>query len=225
MTFSNGWFLDSLILTTSSISRVSSSALFSKFFFSVVLIAYSFASKSSSPRGDVLRGVEKFKSNVTLSDSSIFLNAGEVTNCQDKCTTAREVTTARGSYTASGSYNVKAAEGVNVLVEEVSTAELVRIRSIKVLKWDQQVVSELVALRNFARRYGSRFCTQGGCIQSSHEFELWRMRIKQYIQMIDYALWEVIENGATLPKTQMVEGVMKVMPAEEKFYEKIRSEG
>ncbi|GJV83938.1 hypothetical protein Tco_1523836 [Tanacetum coccineum] len=37
--------------------------------------------------------------------------------------------------------------------------------------------------------------------------------------MIDYALWEVIENGATLLKTQMVEGVMKVIPittAEEK---------
>ncbi|GJW14438.1 hypothetical protein Tco_0018571 [Tanacetum coccineum] len=43
------------------------------------------------------------------------------------------------------------------------------------------------------------------------EFELWRMRIKQYIQMIDYALWEVIENGATLPKTTVVEGVEKVM--------------
>ncbi|GJU61209.1 hypothetical protein Tco_1243044 [Tanacetum coccineum] len=37
------------------------------------------------------------------------------------------------------------------------------------------------------------------------EFELWRMRIEQYIQMIDYALWEVIENGATLPKTVVVE--------------------
>ncbi|GKC59438.1 hypothetical protein Tco_1087036 [Tanacetum coccineum] len=44
------------------------------------------------------------------------------------------------------------------------------------------------------------------------EFELWRMRIEQYIQMIDYALWEVIENGATLPKTVVVEGVEKVMP-------------
>ncbi|GJY47287.1 hypothetical protein Tco_0436350 [Tanacetum coccineum] len=44
------------------------------------------------------------------------------------------------------------------------------------------------------------------------EFELWRMWIEQYIQMIDYALWEVIENGATLPKTQLVEGVMTVMP-------------
>ncbi|GKC51836.1 hypothetical protein Tco_1074581 [Tanacetum coccineum] len=44
------------------------------------------------------------------------------------------------------------------------------------------------------------------------EFELWRMRIEQYIQMIDYALWEVIENGATLPKLAIVEGVKKVMP-------------
>ncbi|GKA04235.1 hypothetical protein Tco_0677016 [Tanacetum coccineum] len=37
--------------------------------------------------------------------------------------------------------------------------------------------------------------------------------------MIDYALWEVIENGATLPKITTVEGVVTVMPittAEEK---------
>nr|GEU53726.1 ribonuclease H-like domain-containing protein [Tanacetum cinerariifolium] len=30
--------------------------------------------------------------------------------------------------------------------------------------------------------------------------------------MVDYALWEVIENGATLPITQVVEGVATVMP-------------
>nr|GEU41593.1 hypothetical protein [Tanacetum cinerariifolium] len=30
--------------------------------------------------------------------------------------------------------------------------------------------------------------------------------------MIDYALWDVIENGATLPKTTIVEGVMTEMP-------------
>nr|GEZ45328.1 hypothetical protein [Tanacetum cinerariifolium] len=35
------------------------------------------------------------------------------------------------------------------------------------------------------------------------EFEIWRIRIEQYIQMMDYAPWEVIENGATLPKTQV----------------------
>ncbi|GJT50587.1 ribonuclease H-like domain-containing protein [Tanacetum coccineum] len=44
------------------------------------------------------------------------------------------------------------------------------------------------------------------------KYEIWRMRIKQYIQMIDYALWEVIKNGATLLKTQVVKGVTTVMP-------------
>ncbi|GJS34003.1 putative ribonuclease H-like domain-containing protein [Tanacetum coccineum] len=56
------------------------------------------------------------------------------------------------------------------------------------------------------------------------EFELWRMRIEQYIQMIDYALWEVIENGNTAPKTTVVEGVKKVMPpttAEEKAQKRL----
>ncbi|GKC69458.1 ribonuclease H-like domain-containing protein [Tanacetum coccineum] len=43
------------------------------------------------------------------------------------------------------------------------------------------------------------------------EYEIWRIRIEQYIQMIDYALWEVIENGATLPKTTTVEGVVTVV--------------
>ncbi|GKB37875.1 DNA-directed DNA polymerase [Tanacetum coccineum] len=45
--------------------------------------------------------------------------------------------------------------------------------------------------------------------ETGHDME---MRIEQYIQMIDYALWEVIENGATLPKTTIVEGVMTEMP-------------
>ncbi|GJS01656.1 hypothetical protein Tco_0318164 [Tanacetum coccineum] len=44
------------------------------------------------------------------------------------------------------------------------------------------------------------------------EFELWRMRIEQYIRMLDIALWKVIENGATLPKIAVLEGVEKVMP-------------
>ncbi|GKC37774.1 hypothetical protein Tco_1050158 [Tanacetum coccineum] len=51
------------------------------------------------------------------------------------------------------------------------------------------------------------------------KFELWRMRIEQYIQMIDYALLEVIENGNTAPKITVVDGVEKVIPpttAEEK---------
>ncbi|GJY89956.1 hypothetical protein Tco_0505152 [Tanacetum coccineum] len=51
------------------------------------------------------------------------------------------------------------------------------------------------------------------------EYEIWKMRIEQYIQMIDYAVWEVIENGATLPKITTMEGVVTEMPittAEEK---------
>ncbi|GKB60948.1 hypothetical protein Tco_0917134 [Tanacetum coccineum] len=44
------------------------------------------------------------------------------------------------------------------------------------------------------------------------EYELWRMRMEQYIHMVDYALWEVIKNGNTAPKTTLVEGVEKVIP-------------
>ncbi|GJS47000.1 ribonuclease H-like domain-containing protein [Tanacetum coccineum] len=58
------------------------------------------------------------------------------------------------------------------------------------------------------------------------EFEIWRMRIEQYIQMIDYALWEVIENGNSAPKTTVVEGVEKVIPpttVEEKAQKRLES--
>ncbi|GJV01645.1 hypothetical protein Tco_1335214 [Tanacetum coccineum] len=44
------------------------------------------------------------------------------------------------------------------------------------------------------------------------EFEIWRMRIEQYIQMINYALWEVIEYGNSAPKTKLVEGVETIIP-------------
>ncbi|GJU12112.1 hypothetical protein Tco_1134508 [Tanacetum coccineum] len=51
------------------------------------------------------------------------------------------------------------------------------------------------------------------------EYELWRMRMEQYIQMIDYSLWEAIENGNSTPKTKLVEGVETIIApttAEEK---------
>ncbi|GJV45113.1 uncharacterized mitochondrial protein-like protein [Tanacetum coccineum] len=57
------------------------------------------------------------------------------------------------------------------------------------------------------------------------EFELWRMRIEKYINMIDYSLWEVIENGATLPKTYVVEGIVTLMPitsAEDKAHRRLK---
>ncbi|GKD94086.1 hypothetical protein Tco_1373923, partial [Tanacetum coccineum] len=73
------------------------------------------------------------------------------------------------------------------------------IRSLEV-NWDQQVVSELVALRNFARSYGFRICTYGGCIQGSNAQTCHR-EWKHYTKKI------------------VVEGVEKVIPpttAEEK---------
>ncbi|GKE26179.1 hypothetical protein Tco_1441563 [Tanacetum coccineum] len=39
------------------------------------------------------------------------------------------------------------------------------------------------------------------------EYELWMMRMEQYILMIDYSLWKVIENGNAPPITKVVEGV------------------
>nr|GEU57097.1 hypothetical protein [Tanacetum cinerariifolium] len=44
------------------------------------------------------------------------------------------------------------------------------------------------------------------------EFELWRMGIERYIQMMDYALWDVIENGNSIPKIQTVYNVETVIP-------------
>nr|GEW94020.1 zinc finger, CCHC-type [Tanacetum cinerariifolium] len=39
------------------------------------------------------------------------------------------------------------------------------------------------------------------------EYEIRSMRIEQYIHMINYALWEIIENGETLPKIKGMKGV------------------
>ncbi|GJZ52607.1 hypothetical protein Tco_0607122 [Tanacetum coccineum] len=55
------------------------------------------------------------------------------------------------------------------------------------------------------------------------KYEIWRMRIEQYIHMIDYALWEVIKNGATLPKTttlkfNSIKDAKKLLEAVEKRF-------
>nr|GEW93201.1 ribonuclease H-like domain-containing protein [Tanacetum cinerariifolium] len=44
------------------------------------------------------------------------------------------------------------------------------------------------------------------------EFELWRIRIEQYIQMMDYSLWDIIENGNSILKTQTINNVKTVIP-------------
>ncbi|GJR48199.1 hypothetical protein Tco_1316302 [Tanacetum coccineum] len=159
---------------------------------------------------------------------------------------------------------------------------LVLFRIQDPFKWDQQVVSELVALRNFAKKTWIKtqyiWWLHQKCLCSNQtfegkstllmgipnehqlkfnsikdaksllqavekrmgtwdqdsvhmvaaskvsmlkpgEYELWRMRMEQYIQMIDYSLWEVIENGNAPPITKKIKGVeTRITPttAEEK---------
>ncbi|GKC19997.1 hypothetical protein Tco_1022147 [Tanacetum coccineum] len=57
------------------------------------------------------------------------------------------------------------------------------------------------------------------------EYELWRMRMEQYIQMVYYSLWEVIENGNAPPITKLVEGVETIiapLTAEEKAQRRLK---
>nr|GEW41837.1 ribonuclease H-like domain-containing protein [Tanacetum cinerariifolium] len=48
-------------------------------------------------------------------------------------------------------------------------------------------------------------------ILNPNEFDLWKMRIKQYFLMTDYSLWEVILNGDSPTPTRIVDGVVQVI--------------
>nr|GEY20634.1 ribonuclease H-like domain-containing protein [Tanacetum cinerariifolium] len=54
------------------------------------------------------------------------------------------------------------------------------------------------------------------------EYDLWKMRMEQYIQCIDYNLWEIIENDNVSIVTKLVDGKKTIIPpitVEEKQYE------
>ncbi|GJR93377.1 retrovirus-related pol polyprotein from transposon TNT 1-94 [Tanacetum coccineum] len=115
-----------------------------------ILVGYSTQSKGYQVYNKRTRLIVEYILDITAIGIKILLNAASITAAHIR---------------------VSAAQLVNDASKEVSTAELVSTAYLKefdLLKWDQQVVSELVALRNFTRRYGSRFYTYGGCIQSSH---------------------------------------------------------
>ncbi|GJY45236.1 hypothetical protein Tco_0434299 [Tanacetum coccineum] len=85
--------------------------------------------------------------------------------------------------------------------------ENVRNRSrIGINKWYQSL-----ALRNFDLEDMELESTNSGPtaklpILKLGEYEMWAMRIKQYFQIQDYALWEVIENGDSwVPISQTTE--------------------
>ncbi|GJT89345.1 putative ribonuclease H-like domain-containing protein [Tanacetum coccineum] len=118
-------------------------------------------------------------------------------------------------------FKVNAAERLQLLKDK----DCLKIKiTYEIRIWDQQVVSELVALRNFAKKklllHSRSVCYKEMDQDSAHmvaaskvpmlkpgEYELWRMRMEQYIQMIDYSLWKVIENGNAPSITKVIEGV------------------
>ncbi|GKD97667.1 hypothetical protein Tco_1381564 [Tanacetum coccineum] len=66
------------------------------------------------------------------------------------------------------------------------------------------------------------------------EYEMWEIRIKQYFQIQDYALWEVIENGnswvpipVTTPESGPSTALKMTVPSttEEKICNKEDTEG
>ncbi|GKA62611.1 hypothetical protein Tco_0762130, partial [Tanacetum coccineum] len=44
------------------------------------------------------------------------------------------------------------------------------------------------------------------------EYDLWKMMMEQYIQMMDYCLWEVIQNGNSPPPLKTMDGVVTILP-------------
>nr|GEZ18944.1 putative ribonuclease H-like domain-containing protein [Tanacetum cinerariifolium] len=48
-------------------------------------------------------------------------------------------------------------------------------------------------------------------ILNHNEFDMWKMRIKQYFLMTNYSLWKVILNGVSSTPTKIVDGVVQVI--------------
>ncbi|GJY13317.1 putative ribonuclease H-like domain-containing protein, partial [Tanacetum coccineum] len=76
---------------------------------------------------------------------------------------------------------------------------IIKLKEFDLLKWDQQVVLELVKknlflLKDIDQDSAHMVVASEVPMLKSGEYEIWRMRIEQYIQMIDYALWEVKRN-------------------------------
>ena len=48
------------------------------------------------------------------------------------------------------------------------------------------------------------------------EYEIWKMRIQQYIRMVDYSLWEVILEGDKVQTKTAAGSVLTLKTSEEK---------
>ncbi|GKA16598.1 hypothetical protein Tco_0696345 [Tanacetum coccineum] len=85
----------------------------------------------------------------------------------------------------------------------------IRENNLNLFKWDQQVVSELVEKKNsnstqdllVKEKMESRSETTQTVsalklpVLKTREYDLWSIRMEQYLTFTDHALWEVIVNG------------------------------
>nr|GEW16248.1 hypothetical protein [Tanacetum cinerariifolium] len=96
---------------------------------------------------------------------------------------------------------------------QVSTADGQEGKDTKCFKKEEPVlIHKIYLLKKMDQDSAHMVAASKVPMLKPREFEIWRMRIEQYIQMIDYYLWEVIENGSTLPISTIVKGVTTVMP-------------
>ncbi|GJX52861.1 hypothetical protein Tco_0281230 [Tanacetum coccineum] len=101
----------------------------------------------------------------------------------------------------------------------MSSTQLENVRIIRLLDDLRVNAAQIALLEDMDSEFAHMVAASKVSMLKPCEFEIWRMRIEQYTQMIDYILWEVIEYGNSAPKTTVVEGVEKIIPpttAEEK---------
>ncbi|GJW24339.1 hypothetical protein Tco_0038150 [Tanacetum coccineum] len=113
----------------------------------------------------------------------------------------------QGSNGACGSYGYFAETGVwgkRTEVKEKIYVALIISRPREVMRCTRRKPSTISWCRIFVILV-LRFIAGNGSLNSI------RLAL-ELAEMIDYALWEVIENGATLPKTAIMEGVAIEMP-------------
>ncbi|GJZ17186.1 putative ribonuclease H-like domain-containing protein [Tanacetum coccineum] len=93
---------------------------------------------------------------------------------------------------------------------EVITAQVLRNRSrIEINKWYQSFALRNFDLEDMKFEYANSSTTAKLPILKLGEYEMWVIRIKQYFQIQDYALWDVIENGnswVSVPQTAQENG-------------------
>ncbi|GJW16252.1 putative reverse transcriptase domain-containing protein [Tanacetum coccineum] len=87
------------------------------------------------------------------------------------------------------------------------------IKDIQIV-WRTRILVKITGLRNFDLEDMEFESTNSGTttkllILKLGEYEIWEIRLKQYFQIQDYALWEVIENGdliVSVPQTTQENG-------------------